>query len=65
MPRLLQNLKKGMFKMKLTPMKAIRKKCLDCCCGQIVDVRLCTIKDCPLHCYRMGHRPKQSDTEQE
>lgn len=43
---------------KLTPMKAIRKKCLDCCCGQATEVRLCTVKNCALYPYRMGHRPK-------
>lgn len=43
---------------KLTPMKAIRKKCLDCCSGQHTEVRACTIKNCPLWGYRMGHRPK-------
>lgn len=43
---------------KLTPVKAIRQKCLDCCCGQIAEVRLCTCKTCPLYGYRMGHRPK-------
>lgn len=42
----------------LTPVKAIRAKCVDCCCGQLVEVRLCTAKGCPLHPYRMGHRPK-------
>lgn len=44
---------------KLTPMKAIRAKCLDCCCGQINEVRQCTVKNCPLYTYRMGHRPKE------
>lgn len=43
---------------KLTPMKAIRKKCLDCCSGQHTEVRSCTIKNCPLWGYRMGHRLK-------
>lgn len=43
---------------KLTPIKAIRKKCLDCCCGQAQEVRLCDVKTCALHAYRMGHRPK-------
>lgn len=42
----------------LTPIKAIRAKCLDCCCGQIAEVRLCTVKKCALYPYRMGHRPK-------
>ena len=42
----------------LTPIKAIRAKCLDCCCGQIVEVRLCPSEKCALWPYRMGHRPK-------
>lgn len=41
---------------KLTPIKAIRAKCLDCCCGSNDEVRLCPITDCPLHIYRMGTR---------
>lgn len=43
---------------KLTPMKAIRAKCLDCCNGQHKEIRLCTVKKCPLYEYRHGHRPK-------
>lgn len=43
---------------KLTPMKAIRQKCLDRCNGQYKEVRLCTAKDCALYEYRHGHRPK-------
>lgn len=41
----------------LTPIKAIRAKCLDCCCGDRKEVRECTIKKCSLHPYRMGNRP--------
>lgn len=44
---------------KLTPMRAIRKKCLDCCCGQMKEVALCTVITCPLYGYRSGHRPKE------
>ncbi len=47
---------------KLTPMKAIRKKCLDCCCGSFTEVALCTIPKCPLYQYRMGRRPKVEQT---
>ena len=43
---------------RLTPVKAIRQKCLECCAGQVNEVRLCNIKTCALHPYRMGHRPK-------
>lgn len=43
---------------KLTPMKAIRRKCLECCNGQVKEVRECSIKKCALYGYRSGHRPK-------
>jgi len=43
----------------MTPMKAIRAKCLDCSCGQLKEVRECPITRCPLYPYRMGKRPKQ------
>jgi len=46
---------------RLTRGKAIRAKCLDCCCGDSKEVRLCTIKDCSLYPYRMG-REEKSDT---
>ena len=46
---------------KLTPIKAIRAKCIDCCCGQRQEVRLCTVAGCPLHEYRMGKRPKNHE----
>ena len=48
---------------KRTPMKAIRAKCLDCACGQMREVRDCTIVNCPLYEYRMGHRPKNGEEE--
>ena len=44
----------------LTPIKAIRAKCKDCCANQIAEVRKCQITGCPLHPYRMGKRPKQT-----
>ena len=47
---------------KLTPMKAIRAKYLDCCNGQTEEVRLCTVKKCPLYAYRHGHRPKNEES---
>ena len=34
--------------------KAIRAKCMDCTCWQRVEIRLCTIKKCPLYPFRMG-----------
>jgi hypothetical protein len=38
-------------------MGVIRAKCLDCCCGQIGEVRKCTSAGCPLWPYRMGSNP--------
>jgi len=44
----------------LTPIKAIRANCLECCCGQRKEVRECRISNCPLHPYRMGRRPARA-----
>lgn len=41
----------------LTPVKAIREKCLDCSCGSYKEVELCPMTKCALHPYRLGHRP--------
>lgn len=43
----------------LTPLKAIRLKCLDCCCSSELEVRDCTAINCPLHIFRMGHNPNR------
>ncbi len=42
----------------MTPIKSIRAKCLDCCCNQPSEVRLCPSVNCPLWPFRMGKRPK-------
>ena len=34
--------------------KAIRLKCIDCCNGQMAEVRKCELTKCPLWRYRMG-----------
>ncbi len=41
----------------MTPLKAIREKCVDCCCGSANEVKLCTAEDCPLYAYRLGKDP--------
>ena len=43
----------------MTPLKAIRKKCLECSAGSAQEVRVCPIKDCELYQYRFGHNPKR------
>ena len=47
-----------------SPIKAIRAKCLDCCCGQANEVKLCTCKDCPLYAFRFGKNPYLFTEEQ-
>lgn len=41
----------------MTPVQAIRAKCLDCCGGQRDEVRKCLISRCPLYQFRMGSNP--------
>ena len=47
----------------LTPIQAIREKCIDCCAGDKNEVRLCESITCPQFLYRMGRRPKQNDVD--
>ncbi len=44
--------------MVLTPIKAIRKKCLDCSGGEHKEIEGCPITECPLYPYRFGKRPE-------
>jgi len=45
---------------RLTPIKAIRAKCLDCMGGSSKEVRLCNIPECSLFPYRMGKNPARA-----
>ena len=40
-----------------TPAKAIRAKCLECCCGDASEVRKCVAADCSLWPMRVGTNP--------
>ncbi len=42
---------------KVTPMKAIRKHCIECSGGSYQEVALCEIESCHLFEYRFGKRP--------
>ena len=46
-----------------TPIKAIRKKCLDCTCGQVLEIRECPVIESPLYPYRMGRRPDKATVD--
>ena len=39
------------------PLRAVRAKCLDCCCGNTAEVRKCVATDCPLWPLRLGSNP--------
>jgi hypothetical protein len=41
----------------MTPLKAIRKNCLDCSSGSVSEVNNCIVKDCPLYPFRLGKNP--------
>lgn len=43
----------------LTPLRAIRAKCIDCSAGSIKEVRECVMLDCPLYPYRLGKSPNR------
>ena len=47
----------------MTPLKAIREKCLDCCCYQKNEVKLCTETTCALYPFRMGKNPYRTKRE--
>lgn len=41
----------------MTPLKAIRAKCLECSCGSPSEVKLCPMTDCALYEFRLGKNP--------
>lgn len=45
---------------KLTPLRAIREKCIDCCAGSKLEVKKCPATSCPLNSMRFGKYPKKS-----
>jgi hypothetical protein len=53
--------KKGTETVSLTPMRAIRRRCLDCCNWQEKEVRNCQVETCALWPFRMGKRPSEED----
>ncbi len=55
--------KKGITTRLLSPIKAIRQKCLDCSNWQESEIRNCTIEDCALFSFRFGKTSKEQHTE--
>jgi hypothetical protein len=50
--------------MYITPIKSIKKYCLECSAGSKKEVRLCVIPDCPLFPYRFGKNPNRKKASQ-
>lgn len=48
---------------RISPLKAIRLKCLDCSCGSSNEVKLCPVTACPLYPFREGRDPYRKKTE--
>ncbi|HRQ55040.1 MAG TPA: hypothetical protein PL018_12335 [Ignavibacteriaceae bacterium] len=44
----------------MTPLKAIRKNCLECSSGSASEVNNCIITDCPLYQFRLGKNPNRA-----
>ena len=45
----------------LSPVKAIKKYCLECSGGSPKFRELCNIEDCPLYPYRLGKNPNRKN----
>ena len=43
----------------MTPVKAIRAKCLDCSGGSAKEVKECPVIACALHPFRLGRNPNR------
>ena len=50
---------------RMSPMQAIRAKCLYCCMGKPQEVRLCVDRACVNWPYRMGKSPFRMDGNSE
>ena len=47
----------------MTPLKAIRAKCMECSNGQPNEVKFCPIPDCALYKYRSGKSGRKISPE--
>lgn len=44
----------------MTPLRAIRLRCLDCCAGDSKMVKTCPCEDCSLWVFRFGKNPNRA-----
>lgn len=48
---------------KISPIKAIRLKCLECSNGSANEAKLCPVERCPLYPFRFGKNPNRQPRE--
>lgn len=48
-----------------SPMRAIKAQCFECSAGVPSEVKLCTVKNCPLYAYRLGKNPFRAEKSPE
>lgn len=46
---------------RMSPLRALRLRCLDCCAGSPDEVRLCTAVTCPSWPFRAGSNPWRAE----
>ena len=49
----------------MSPLKALRLRCIDCYGGSLKSVRCCTSTDCPSWPFRLGHSPWRKQLSQD
>ena len=49
----------------MSPLEAIKEKCLDCCCGQTAEIKLCTATNCPLYSFRKAPKKTRIMTDEQ
>lgn len=48
---------RGLGHSPLSILQALRARCVDCCAGQVSEVRRCVSLNCPSWPFRMGYNP--------
>lgn len=49
----------------MSPLQAIKEHCIDCCCGDKKEVKLCSCTKCPLYDFRLGKSGKKRNMTEE
>jgi hypothetical protein len=49
----------------MSPLQALRLRCLDCCAGSAHEVKLCTAVKCPAWPFRLGTSPWRAPMSEE